>query len=219
MFFNRDFFVGDARHPMQTRRAFSLIEVTFAMAILALLAGTLYSLVDASIRGAAELEARQLRCQQLSGIVELLRKTFRSIPPAAAFEARIVQQRENFVPELVFRNAPGLFLWGDANQAFLSTILGVRSQIGGLSNFSILQDSEEGIGSYLGGGVPLRPWVTLMSGLQKVGWRFYDPRSQVWVKEWKEPSFRPAFAELSLTMEQEDQRFVFWLPPVQGGQK
>jgi len=204
------------RQPMRWERAFTLLEVTLAMGILVLLAGALYAMVDASIRGTSELEIRENRSQQLSGFLALCRKTFHSLPAAALVQARVVQQGGSYVPELIFRNAPGLFLWGDDKNASISTILGVRPQVGGLSNLSILQDSEDQISSYLNGGTAKRPWLVLMPDLKKVEWRFYDPRAQIWMQEWKEPLVRATFVELTLTTEEGAGKYVFWLPPVQG---
>lgn len=215
MFYTNDIFREDRHRLMRRLRAFTLIEVTLAMAILALLAGALYAMVDATIRATSELNTRQNRSQQVRGLIELCHKTFRSLPVNSTMEVRIVEQRQNYVPEIVFRNAPGLFTWGEPDAEQTSTILGVRPQVGGLVSLSLLQDSDQEIGSYLLGGSPKQPWLPLITGLRKVEWRLYDPRTGGWLKEWKEPSFRPALVELTLTLEEGVQRYVFWVPPVQ----
>lgn len=202
--------------PLPERyRAFTLLEVMLALAILTLLAGALYAMVDATLRATSELEMRTNRSQQIRGFIELCRKTFRALPASSSFAVRINQEGENLMPELVFRNAPGLFAWGEPGEEPTSTILGVRPQLGGLVSLSLLQDSDEEIGSYLLGGSPKQAWLPLISGLRKVEWRFYDPRTTVWMKEWKEQGFRPSLVELTLTIEEGPQRYVFWVPPVQ----
>jgi len=207
--------VCSGAEKLRRQRAFTLLEVTLAMAILVLLAGAVYAMVDASIRGTSELETRQNRLQQVSGFLNLCRKTFRSLPATALFETRIIRQGEAYVPELIFRNCPGLFQWGNAGNTSISTILGARPRVGGLLDLSILQDSEVEISSYMTGGTAKRPWLALMPDVRNVEWRFYDTRTQVWSKEWKEPNFRPAFAELTLTTEEGAGKYVFWIPPIQ----
>ncbi|MGB8354686.1 MAG: type II secretion system protein [Chthoniobacteraceae bacterium] len=206
---------GSVTTKLRGQNAFTLLEVTLAMGILVLLAGAVYAIVDASIRGTSELESHENRLQQESGFLSLCRQTFHALPATALFQVRIVQQGENFVPELIFRNSPGLFQWGNVSNVSFSTILGVRQQVGGLFNLSILQDSEDEIGSYLNGGTAKHSWLVLMPDLRDVQWRFFDPRTQVWAKEWKEPTVRPLFAELTLTTEAGAGKYVFWLPPVQ----
>ncbi|MGB8354954.1 MAG: prepilin-type N-terminal cleavage/methylation domain-containing protein [Chthoniobacteraceae bacterium] len=217
MFINPDRLSGENGRARKYggQQAFTLFEVTLAMSILVLLAGALYAMVDASIRGTSELETRENRTQQLGGFLELCRKTFYSLPATALFEVRIVQQGENYGPELVFRNSPRLFSWGDEKNATSTTILGVRSQVGGLFSLSILQDSEKEIGSYLNGGTAKRPWLVLVPDLRKVEWRFYEPNAGIWMSDWKDTALRPAFAELTLTTEEGAGKYVFWLPPIQ----
>lgn len=204
----------DARLTGANPRAFTLLEVVLSMAILALLAGALYAMVGASVRGTSELEARENRVQQINGYLGLCRKIFRTMPGRGTLELRVTRQGENYTPELIFRNAPGLFQWGNEDNVYISTILGVRSQVGGLVNVSILQDKEDEIDSYLNGGTAKRPWLVLLPDLRKVEWEFYDPRTLVWMKEWKEGGVRPTFAELTLTSEQGTGKYVFWIPPI-----
>jgi len=204
-------FTGKARR----KEAFTLLEVTLAMGILVLLAGALYAMVDASVTGTSELEARENRLQEEGGILALLRKTFKAMPATALFEARMVPQGGKFFPELLFRNCPGFFKQGDGINTPVATILGVQQQVGGLVNLGMLQDSADGINSYWGGGTARHSWLVLMPGLREVQWRFYDPRTRIWTGDWKEPAFHPLFAELSLTTEEGTGRYVFWIPPLQ----
>jgi prepilin-type N-terminal cleavage/methylation domain-containing protein len=217
MFTSRNTSVNRNRgtRPAIGPQAFTLLEVTLAMGILVLLAGALYAMVDASLRGTAELEARENRTRQYSEFLALCRKTLRSLPATSLFQARVVEQNGTYQQELIFRNAPGIFWWGSADNASLSTILGSRPQIGGLVSVGILQDTEDEMNSYLKGGAPSQPWLLLLKDLRSAEWRFLDPRIGSWVKEWKDPSFRPAFAELTLGMGNGTDRIVFWMPPLQ----
>jgi type II secretory pathway pseudopilin PulG len=195
-------------------RGFTLLEVTLALTILMLLVGVLYAMVDATVRSAAQLQEKQNRNQELSAFLTLCRKSFHTMPADVLFAARVVPQGNKYASELIFRKAPGLFWWGDPKNASASTILGVRSQVGGLVSVAILQDSEKEITSYLNGGMASRPWLVLFPDLRQVEWRFFDSRSALWSKDWNDTLFRPAFVELTLTTEEGAEKYIFWVPPL-----
>jgi hypothetical protein len=191
------------------------MEVCLAMAILVLLAGALYAMVDGTLRATSILETTGERSRQITTFVELCRRTFHSIPPTSAFQTHMVKQGDGYTAELVFKSSPGLFAWRDTGITETSSILGVRGQVGGLVSLSLLQDADEKISDYLANGDKEgQQWLALLTDLQNVEWRFFDSRSRVWTKEWNDPNFRPALVELTLTAEKEPQRYVFWLPPL-----
>jgi hypothetical protein len=205
----------DATFALQRRaRAFTLMEVCLAMGILVLLAGALYAMVDGTLRATSILETTGERNRQITGFAELCRRTFHSIPPTSAFQTHMVKQGTGYAAELVFKNSSGLFAWRDTGSTETSSILGVREQVGGLLSLSLLQDADEKISDYLANSSADRQWLALLTDLQKVEWRFFDPRTRVWAKEWNEPNFRPSLVEMTLTIEKEPLRYVFWLPPV-----
>lgn len=201
------------------RQAFTMVEVVMAMFILSLLVGVLYAMVSGTIRSTAALEERESRAQEISGFLALCRKTFHTLPSNAIFEVRVVPQGGNYTQELIFRNAPGMFWWGDEKNMSSSTILGLRPKLGGLTGIGILQDTEEQITSYLNGGSSAHTWLLLLPDLRNAEWRFYDPRSSNWEKIWNESAFRPAAAELTLTTENGTEKYVFWIPPSKSAQE
>lgn len=202
--------------PPKNRRlqAFTLVEVILALAVLMLLVGVLFAVVDTTLRAATELEERQNKNRELNAFLSLCRKTFVNMPATVTFQARLVPLGKGFYPELIFRNAPGLWWWGEAKNASTSTILGVRGQVGGLVGLGILQDSEDQINSYLNGGTAARPWLMLLPDLRNAQWRFYDAGSQTWTKEWVNSSNRPACAELTLETAEGTSTYAFRVPPV-----
>ena len=216
MFISRNIFAKNRLQPgrYSRLRAFTLLEVTLALAILMLLVGVLYAMVDSTVRSASELEEKQNRNQELSGFLTLFRKTFHSMSSDVIFAGRVIPQGDKYVQELIFRNSPGLLWWGDAKNASASTILGVRGQVGGLVSLGILQDTEDDITSYLNGGNATRPWLILYPDLRQAEWRFFDSRTSLWSKEWNDTLFRPAYVELTLTTEEGTEKYIFWVPPV-----
>ena len=202
--------------PAQGRRlqAFTLLELSLALVILMLLVGVLYAIVDTTLRSSSELQERQNRNREINTFLSLCRKTFANLPATVNFEARVVPDGEKYDSELIFRNASGLWWWGDAKNASLSTILGVRGQVGGLVGIGILQDSEDNITSYLNGGAASRPWLMLLPDLRGAEWQFFDSTNLTWSKVWNNPSMRPAFAQLTLATPDGARDYIFRIPQV-----
>ncbi len=194
--------------------AFTLVELVLALAILTLLVGALYAIVDATLRGSAELEVKQDRNREMTAFLSLCRKMFAELPATVEFTARVVPDGQRYSSELIFRNAPGFLQWGDAGNAFDATILGVRGQVGGLAGLGIMQDSTGQITSYLNSGANTRPWLMLLSDLRDAQWQFFDPISGTWSKDWTNIAARPAYAELTLTTPDETGTYVFHVSPV-----
>ena len=220
MFTSRDMLQRRHRSRLQRPRrqrsgAFTLVEIVLALVILALLAGALYSVVDAAMEGAAELQVRQDRSREIGAFLSLCRNTFSGMPGTATFQARVVQDGQRYSTEMVFRNAPGFLGWGGAGNSYRSTILGVRGLVGGLAGVGILQDSEANITAYLDDSTaPTRPWLMLISDLRDVQWRFFDKSTSSWVKIWNNPTARPAYAELTLSDADGAHTYIFRIPPL-----
>jgi hypothetical protein len=104
--------------------------------------------------------------------------------------------------------------WGNAGNTFDSTILAVRGQVGGLAGLGILQDSDKRISDYLNNNAGERPWLMLLRDLRDADWRFYDPGSAEWVKQWNDLTARPTYAELTLATADGAETYVFKIPPV-----
>lgn len=211
MFTGPDFF---ARHARRRRRAFTLVELVLALAILMMLSGVLFAIVDSTLRAASALRERQERTREVNAFLSMCRKVFQDMPGTVSFEARVIPDGKNFSTGLVFRNAPGLLWWGNGENTYTSTVLGARTQVGGLAGIGMLQDSEEKITDYLKDGKESAPWLILLPDLRDVQWRFYDPGSATWIKEWNNTAVRPTYVELTLATAEETHAYVFRVPPV-----
>ncbi len=83
MFTNR---TDKATRPIhhQLRRAFSLIEVVVAITILALITTSLFAIIRGAVRGATEIELLQREADQIQRFLDLLRRTFSTLPSTAS---------------------------------------------------------------------------------------------------------------------------------------
>src|SRR5690348_3125392 len=73
----------------QTRKyssGMTMIEVAFAMIILAIVAGAIFGTVRATMETTYVLTQHQNRQEEISGFIDLCRRTFQTLPPSASLE-------------------------------------------------------------------------------------------------------------------------------------
>ncbi|NJK93389.1 MAG: prepilin-type N-terminal cleavage/methylation domain-containing protein [Blastochloris sp.] len=196
---------------------FSLFEVTLALFILALLAGSIYGVIRGTVQMAASMDEARARQQQLDGLMELCRKSFRMLPAKASLEGRIRQVDGKILPEVLIRQAPELLAWDQVRDFETMNVIGLRPQLGGLFSLSLLRVSEaEILGKDPVSAAQPDAWLPLISDLSKVEWRFYDPRAGAWLDTLPRGSARPTAVELKLWLPEEENPVtaVFWVVPL-----
>jgi len=199
------------------RKAFSLLEVMIAIAILAMLAGSIYGVLKGVIQMTAGMEEARSRQQQIEGILELCRRTFRMMPANAIWEGRLRRQDGKVLPEIIIRDAPELLAWQKVEDFDAISVLGMRPQIGGLYSLSLLRVTQA---SELSQNpittAKSSDWLTLVTDLSKIEWRYYDPRSGLWLDELPAGGLRPSAVELKLWLPEEEEPLVavFWVVPM-----
>ncbi len=186
------------------------------MAIFVLLAGGVYVTVNTSMQAMAIVTEENLQTQRLDAFVSLLRGTFRNLPAAAQFAGGIRVKDGGGVPEIVLRDAPGVFAWGSGGASAGTVVLSALPRNGGGREMSIallpgsLGDVERR------DALESAAWLRLLPDLREVQWKFYNESQQDWVEEWPEGNERPPLIELTMTFlgENVPRKFVFWVPPV-----
>lgn len=192
-----------------------MIEMTVVLVIFVLLAGGIYTVVNAAIGASAVLSEENLRAQRLEAFVSLLRRTFHNLPATAQI-AGGVRTDGSGVPEIVLRDAPGVFAWGTGGPAAGTVLLSAVPRLGGGVQFSLLS-----LPSSLGeqerrDAVRDGKWLLLLPDLREAAWRFYDESQQDWREDWPEGAGRPPLVELTFRAlgEEIPRTYIFWLPPV-----
>lgn len=203
------------RKKTTARGGFTFIEMVVVLAIFVLLAGGIYTVVNAAIGASAVLSEENLRSQRLNAFVSLLRRTLHNLPATAQITGG-VRSDGSGVPEIVLRDAPGVFSWGTGGPAAGTVLLSAVPRLGGGVQFSLLS-----LPSSLGeqerrDAVRNGKWLRLLPDLRAARWRFYDEGQQDWREDWPEGSGRPQLVELSFTVlgEELPRTYMFWLPPV-----
>ena len=201
-----------ARHA---QRGFTMIEMTVVLVIFVLLAGGIYIVVNAAIGASAVLSEENLRSQRLNAFVGLLRRTFHNLPSTAQITGG-VRADGDAIPEIVLRDAPGVFAWGTGGPSSGTVLLSAVPRLGGGVQFSVLS-----LPSSLGeqerrDAARDGKWLRLLPDLREARWRFYDEGQQDWREDWPDGMGRPPLVELSFTAlgEEIPRTYVFWLPPV-----
>lgn len=204
------------RKKTGSRSGFTMIEMTVVLVIFVLLAGGIYTVVNAAITASAVLSEENLRSQRLSAFVSLLRRTFHNLPATAQISGG-PRPDGSGVAEIVLRDAPGVFAWGTGGPTSGTVLLAAVPRLGGGVQFSLLS-----LPSSLGeqerrDAVRDGQWLRLLPDLREARWRFYDEGQQDWREDWPEGTGRPPLIELSFTAlgEEIPRTYVFWLPPVQ----
>ena len=194
---------------------FTMIEMTVVLVIFVLLAGGIYTVVNSAIGASAVLSEENLRVQRFDAFVGLLRRTFHNLPATAQITGG-VRSDGSGVPEIMLRDAPGVFSWGTGGPASGTVLLSAVPRLGGGVQFSLLS-----LPSSLGeqerrDAVRDGKWLRLLPDLRDAHWRFFDESQQDWREDWPEGVGRPPLVELTFRAlgEEIPRTYVFWLPPV-----
>lgn len=203
----------------QARRSggFTLFEMIVVVLIFVLLAGGIYATVNAAVRASATLADENLRTQRINAFVSLLRGTFHNLPATARISGGVRSDGGKSVPEIVLRDAPGVFAWGSGQGAAGMVLLSARPRLGGGREFSLLSLPASLGENEMSLAIERGRWLRLLPDVRDARWRFYNQAADEWLEEWTEEAGRPPLLELSFELlgEEIPRTYVFWVPPVE----
>ena len=202
--------------PVRGNSGFTFVEIVVVLIIFVLLAGGIYATVNAAITATAVLSEENLRSQRLGAFIGLLRRTFHNLPSTAQVTGGVRVEGGKGIPEIVLRDAPGVFAWGTGGASGGTVLLSAVPRLGGGMQFSLLTlpsslgEQERRLALEDG------KWLRLLPDLREARWRFYDETQQDWRDDWLEGMDRPPLVELTLQQlgEEIPRTYIFWLPPV-----
>jgi prepilin-type N-terminal cleavage/methylation domain-containing protein len=212
---------------------FTLIEVVVALTILAMITGTLFAIIQGSVRAAAQIELIQRENDSINRLLDVLRKTFTTLPSAAQLELVLTDENASDQQELTITGAPNTFGFGIKPISYSPTILGLRPDLqartdeAGAPLYSLslsredlipeTSDNQMAIGQELDGVLAQddqgRSWMPLLPDVSSLKWRFYKLSEDTWYEEWSESAW-PDLIEIQLLMKDRltPTRMVFGLP-------
>lgn len=205
--------------PVHLRRAFSLIEVVVAITILALITTSLFAIIRGAVRGATEIENLQRESDQIQRFLDLLRKTFTTLPGTATLTLATEGNHASDLQELTINGAPRSFGFGNTPISYSETILGLRPSLDGatdangapvfdlsISREDIIPrsgDEEMALRQETSGVLATdeegRNWMPLLPGVTQLKWRFYKQEEDAWFEEWDDSAW-PDLIEVQLVM-------------------
>lgn len=216
-----------------SKAGFTLIEVVVALTILAMMTGTLFAIIQGSVRAATQIELLQRENDSINRLLDVLRKTFTTLPSTATLGLVLSDQNASDQQELTITGAPNTFGFGIKPISYSPTILSLRpdaaarvDEAGNLL-FSLSLSREDLIpptddkgvapGQELDGVLAQdeqgRHWMPLLTEVSTLKWRFYKLKDDTWLEEWSESTW-PDLIEIQLLMRDRlnPTRMVFSLP-------
>ncbi len=200
------------RHAGKRRHAFTLLEVILSMGILALLASSVYAIVDSSIGASRIAMDQQLGLRRLDSFLRVTRDAFLNLPSQGTVSLQIARARGGDPePQLVLGNVQGLF--GLPSLGGGSLVLAARPRPDGTRTIALLtipaNASDREVEQALSApGIPLIPKI------RTPRWSFFQDGA--WKEEFPSGRPRPALVRLQGEIDglPDPIEAIFYLPPV-----
>jgi prepilin-type N-terminal cleavage/methylation domain-containing protein len=193
-------FTGPVNSKLQVRnfcRAFTLLEITFAVAILAMMSLAIYRFVQSNINAIGVSSEVSAANAYYGGLRDLLITQWQGLTPGRAtmtgesFKLNDRQRDEvrwncNNGPGLLTRYAPGEFVVWLRLQPENSK--SDRLDLGFLRK----PQNDSGIGS------EYASWIPLIKNVSSLQIRYFDPQINGWVDRWTDPLRLPRLVKLTV---------------------
>ena len=181
---------GTNRRARAGARGYLLLEVLLALAVLSIIVGLVFRIIQTTSRVTSNVQFLQGQQEHSDGIYEILRKDIESLPGTAQFQTR--RTKDGF--ELIFDETSFNFSWKGAESGFGTVILAVKNQPDG--RFSLVATEIPEPPEFESQAAPPPTTVTtLITGLVRCDWRFFDRNSGNWVANWRSGGDKPALLE------------------------
>lgn len=192
-------------------RSFTLIEVTLGMAILILIFGVLFQLVQMSMLGAEAAAKNSQRSREVSGLFALVRQLCLDLPVRAqlSFEPRV---GSGF--DLLLSNPP-LVILPEQKGGVRSIRLALQKDPVGGGGVLVLHEIFQATNEMNRQSPPQTNSFELMREVASLEWRAGDPRSPEELREWNDP-IKPAYLRMTLVRRDGERSItnsgIFWIP-------
>ncbi|HRK16352.1 MAG TPA: hypothetical protein PK490_18870, partial [Prosthecobacter sp.] len=212
------------------------MEVVIALTILGMITGTLFAIIQGSVRAAAQIEQIQRENDGINRFLELCRKTFTTLPSTATLTLSAIGGNLDQGQELTISGAPNCFGFGARPISYSDTILGLRPDPNGdvdsneaplnylcLSREDLISQADnrdmavrQEITGLAAPDDQGRYWMPLLPDVVALKWRFYKEADDTWLEEWSDSNW-PDLIEVQLLMRdrQTALRMVYSVPVIQ----
>ena len=194
-------------------RAFTLIEVTLGMAILILIFGVIFQLVQMSVLGADAAGKNSQRSREISGLFALVRQLCLDLPVRS--QILLEARRGGTGYDLVFSNAP-LVILPERKDGVRSLRLALEKDPVGGGGVMVLQEVFQATNTFNQQLPPETNTFALMREVVSLAWQAGDPRQLEELREWNDPVVKPAYLKLELVRRDAGRNLtnigIFWIP-------
>ena len=192
-------------------RAFTLIEVTLGMAILILIFGVIFQLVQMSVLGADVAAKNSQRTREVSGLFALVRQLCLDLPVRSQLT---LESRGGRGFDLVLSNAPIAILPAQKDGFRLLRLALEKDPVGG-GGVLVLQEIFQSTNAQNRQAPPQTNSFELMREVTALRWLAGDPRNPEELREWNE-AVKPAYLKLVLVRRDAGRDLtntgIFWIP-------
>lgn len=216
---------------------FTLMEVVIALTILGMITGTLFSIIQGSVRAAAQVEQLQRENDAINRFLDLCRKAFTTLPSTATLTLTALDPNSpsSSAQELTISGSTHCFGFGLSPISYEDTILGLRPDPNGatdangllvqylcLSREDLIAESDDSNMALRQETTGLsapdeqgRYWMPLLPDVVQLKWRFFKEDDETWLEEWDDTNW-PALIELQLVMRDRTTplRMVYSVPTI-----
>jgi len=208
--------------PVRNRSAagFTLLEMVLGLTILAMLSGTVYSIISGAVQTAAKMRISQDENDQVSHFIRLCRQSFQSLPSTAGVTIKIADTSSG-LQEVTISGAPEVFSFGPNPISYKDTVIGLRPDAAatdaaedgqpvfnlGITREDIVPaDPAQASALVRAGGEELlepdeqgRVWMPLLANVASLTWRAYKNDDEQWLDEWDGTDL-PLLVEMNLQL-------------------
>jgi hypothetical protein len=179
------------------RAGYLLLEVLLALAVLSLVVGMIFQMIQTTLKITADIDFLQVEQRKVDGLFQLMRRNFSSMPGTAIFQAREV----NGLTQLVFHHTPFNFTWINAGAIYGTVIIAPRPQADGNLTLSILQEPGDQPDTRNANIEESKSgWFPLLAGIESIKWRFFGEQNSKWITNWEDTGTKPTLVEINFKL-------------------
>lgn len=196
-----------------------MIEILLGLALLGLLVGGIFSVQKGAMEVSAEITEREVKTLKVHSFCELLRRNFEQMPGNARVNLLLYGGAGSDLTEVVFSEYPLAFTWPGVSAGAKTVLFRTERASSGFGIQASLLYLDEEQAQYWQQGKfdesKALGRLTLMDGIQILGWQFFDDAKQEWEIEWPTTNTRrPSFIKMTLqfTDGYDPVVLIFWIP-------
>lgn len=196
------------------RQGFTLIEVMLALMIFTLLAGAVFTSVQAVSSASAVLGVEQLRARKIDAFLTWVRRGFRNLSGRSEV---ILRTRDSGgagrAVELIIRRAPGAFSLGEFDANGGEVVLSAIPDGRGTATISVTRFPSSMSVSDSVKFLEKAEWLPLLEGVRTLQWTFWNPDEQKFIEEWTEGQPLPKLVHLKMGLDSGEIVEAVFRPP------